>query len=166
MLRSVTDYASRITFQFPLPILEIIMSNPEANKEIIRRYQKAYNTNNLDALDAVVAADVKTPGALPGFAPGLEGAKHMHRVTVDAWPDWQTTLEDLIAEGDYVVARVTCSATPQKEAFGVPPTGKSFKIAGTYIARIQDGKIVEHFGIEDSIGIMQQLGLMPAPGGL
>jgi predicted ester cyclase len=134
----------------------------EANKAIVRKYQEAYNTNNLDALDAVVAADIKTPAMLPGFPPGLEGVKQMHRLAVDAWPDLQTAIEDLIAEGDRVVARVTVSATPQKEAFGVPPTGKSFKVGGTYIVRIANGKIVEHFGIEDAVGIMQQLGLMPA----
>ncbi len=138
----------------------------ETNKEIVHRYQEAYNTNNLDALDAVVAADVKTPGMLPGFAPGLEGAKQLQRVTMDAWPDNHVEIEDLIAEGDTVIARVTVSATPQKMAFGVPPTGKSFRVAGMYRVRIANGKIVEHHGIEDSIGIMQQLGLMPAPVGL
>lgn len=138
----------------------------ETHKDLVRRYQEAYNTNTLDALDALVAADVKTPNMLPGFPPGLEGAKQMHRLTVDAWPNFKGEIEDIIAEGDYVVARVTYSATPQKEAFGVPPNGKSFRISGQYIARVQNGKIVEHFGVEDAVGIMQQMGLMPAPGGL
>jgi len=138
----------------------------EANKEIVRRYQEAYNTNNLDALDAVVAADIKTPNMLPGFPPGLEGVKQLHRLTIDAWPNAHTHIEDLIAEGDTVVARVTCSATPHKEAFGVPANGKSFSISGHYLVRIANGKIVEHFGVEDALGIMQQMGLMPAPDGL
>jgi predicted ester cyclase len=144
------------------------MSKLEANKEIVRRYQEAYNANNLDALDEIVAADVKTPGMLPGFPPGLEGAKQIQRLVADAWPDFTGTIEDLIAEGDYVVARLIYAGTPQKEAFGVPPTGKSFRVSGTFIARIdaERGKIVEHFGVEDVIGMMQQLGLMPAPEGL
>ena len=136
----------------------------EANKAIVRRYQAAYNTNNLDDLDELIAADIKTPAMLPGFPPGLEGLKRLHRMTVDAWPDMHVTIEDLIAEGDLVTARITLSATPQKEAFGVSPTGKSFKVDGMYIVRIANGKIVEHTGIEDAIGIMQQLGLMPSPG--
>ena len=135
----------------------------EANKAIVRKYQEAYNTNNLDTLDDVVAADIKTPAMLPGFPPGLEGVKQMHRLAVDAWPNLQTTIDDLIAEGDRVVARVTVSATPAKDAFGVPANGKSFRISGQFIVRIQNGKIVEHFGIEDAIGIMQQMGLMPQP---
>lgn len=138
----------------------------EINKDIVRRYQDACNTNNLDALETVVTADIRTPNVLPGFAPGLEGLKQLHRITIDAWPDFQTDIEDLIAEGDYVVARITCSATPQKDAFGVPANGKSFRISGQYFVRIADGKIVEHLGVEDALGIMQQMGLMPAPGGL
>ncbi|MBI3241884.1 MAG: ester cyclase [Chloroflexi bacterium] len=134
----------------------------ETNKTIVRKYQEAYNTNNLDALDDVVAADIQTPAMLPGFPPGLEGLKQLHRLTVDAWPDQKVTIEDLIAEGDRVAARVTVSATPAKDAFGVPANGKSFRISGQYIVRIQNGKIVEHFGVEDAIGIMQQMGAMPA----
>jgi len=140
------------------------MTTPEENKAIVRRYQEAYNTNQLDDLDHVVAADIKTPAMLSGFPHGLEGIKQLHRITIDAWPDLHTKIEDLIAEGDRVTARITMSATPQKEAFGVPPTGKSFKIGGMYIVRIANGKIVEHWGVEDAIGIMQQLGLMPGPG--
>jgi len=139
------------------------MTTPEANKAIVRRYQEAYNANNLDALDELVAADIATPTMLPGFPPGLEGIKQLHRLTVDAWPDMHVQIEDLIAAGDRVAARVTVSATPQKEAFGVPPTGKSFKVGGMYIVRIAGGKIVEHWSIEDAIGIIQQLGLMPGP---
>ncbi len=133
----------------------------ETNKAVVRKYQEAYNTNNLNALDEVIAADIKTPAMLPGFPPGLEGLKQLHRLTVDAWPDLKVTIEDLLADGDRVVARVSVAATPQKEAFGVPPTGKSFKISGSYIVRIADGKIVEHFGVEDAVGIMQQMGVMP-----
>jgi predicted ester cyclase len=135
----------------------------ETNKEIIRRYQAAYNTNNLDALDPIMAGDVRTPGILPGLAPGLEGVKQLHRFTVDAWPDMKGEIEDLVAEGELVAARLTYSATPQKPAFGVQPNGKSFRIPGQFIARIVNGKIVEHHGVEDAVGIMQQMGLMPAP---
>jgi len=140
------------------------MTTPEENKDIVRRYQAAYNTNHLDALDEVVAADIATPMMLPGFPHGLEGIKQLHRMTVDAWPDVRVDIEDLIAEGDRVAARITVSATPQKAAFGLTPTGKSFKISGMYLVRIADGKIVEHTSVEDALGIMQQLGLMPAPG--
>jgi predicted ester cyclase len=148
--------------------VEANVSNLEANKAIVRRYQEAYNSNRLELLDDVVAADIKTPEMVPGFEPGIEGLKQLHRVTIEAWTDFQTHIEAMIAEGNYVAVRVTCAATPQKEAFGLKPTGKSFRIAGMYIVHIdpESGKIVEHFGIEDALGIMQQLGAMPSPGGL
>src|SRR5688500_67216 len=115
----------------------------EINKAIVRRYQEAYNTNNLDARDADVAADMKTPRMVPGFGSVFEGAKQLHRFTLDVWPEAHVTIEYLIAEDDYVVARISMSATPQKEGFGVKPNGKSFKISGMYKVRIENGKIVE-----------------------
>ena len=85
-------------------------------------------------------------------------------MTREAWPDFHTAIEDLIAEGDRVAARILMTGTPQKELFGIRPTGRSFRMTGMYIARIANGKIVEHRGIEDAVGMLQQLGLMPPPG--
>ena len=83
----------------------------EENKDIVRRYQEAYNHCNFDALAEVVAADVLTPNIIPGMPPGLEGAKAVHQTTLLGMPDYHTTIEDLIAEGDKVVARVTMAGT-------------------------------------------------------
>lgn len=129
----------------------------EANKAIVRRYQEAYNANQLDALDELVAADIITPQRLPGFPDGLAGLKQLHQMTLEAWPDLHTSLDRLIADGDWVVAHLTLTATPVKAAFGVPATGRSFKIRGIFAVRIAGGKIVEHRGWEDALGIMQQL---------
>ena len=79
----------------------------EENKEIVRRYQEAYNNQDYDALDDLVAADVLTPNMILSVPRGLEGAKQVHQKTVMGMPDYHTTIEDLIAEGDKVVARVT-----------------------------------------------------------
>jgi steroid delta-isomerase-like uncharacterized protein len=136
----------------------------EDHKAIVRRYQAALNRNDLDALDQVVAADIATPAMLPGFPPGLEGAKAIHRLTLAGVPDFHTAIEDLIAEGDRVAARITMTGTQTGEFFGVPPTGRTFTMTGMYIVRIADGKIVEHWGVEDALGLLQQLGAMPAPG--
>jgi len=75
----------------------------EENKTIVRRYQAAYNSNNLDDLDELVAANLITHSLMPGMPPSLEGGKQIHRLTVAAIPDLQTTIEDLLAEGDKVV---------------------------------------------------------------
>ncbi len=140
------------------------MSLEEDNKAVVRRYQDALNRNDLDALDGVVSADIATPSMAPGFPAGLDGVKQIHRATMDAWPDLHTEIVDLIAEGDRVAARIVMTATPQKPLMGVPATGRSFRMTGLYVVRLANGKIVEHRGVEDAVGMLQQLGVMPGPG--
>lgn len=137
------------------------MPNLEANKEIVRRYQEAYNLNELDRLADLMAADVLTPKIMPGLPPGIEGAKSVHRRSLDGMPDFHTHIEDLIAEGDKVAARITMTGTHSGDFWGIPATGKRVKFTGVYIVRIDGGRIVEHWGEEDSMGLLQQLGVMP-----
>jgi steroid delta-isomerase-like uncharacterized protein len=133
----------------------------EANKELVRRYQEAHNTNDLDALNAIVAADLIAHNLMPGLPPGLEGGKLVHQMAVSAFPDFHATIEDLIAEGDKVAARmIFCGTHTGGEFMGIPPSGRSFAFSATAIFRIVDGKIVEHWGEEDAIGWLQQLGAM------
>ena len=81
-----------------------------------------------------------------------------------AFPDIQMNVEDMIAEADKVVARVSVSGTHQGEFMGIDPTGNRVAITGIDILRIADGKIVEHWGNFDDLGMMQQLGVIPEPG--
>ncbi len=137
----------------------------EANKELVRRYQEAHNTNELDALNAIVAADLIAHNLMPGLPPGLEGGKLVHQMAVGAFPDFHATIDDLIAEGDKVAARMIFRGTHTGGEFmGIPPSGRAFAVSATAIFRIADGKIVEHWGEELAIGWLQQLGAMPAPG--
>ena len=131
----------------------------EANKHLTRRYQQAINDHDWDALDSVLAPDVATPLMMPGFPPGLEGAKALGRATLEAWPDFHTRIDELIAEGDRVVALVTMTGTAVNEGFGLPGTGKSFTMTGAYIVRVADGLIVEHAGVEDALGMLSQIGV-------
>jgi len=130
----------------------------EANKDIVRKYQDAYNNQDYDALDEVVAADVSTPNMISSVPRGLEGAKHVHQKTVTGMPDYHTAIEDLIAEGDKVVARVRITGTHTGDFYGIPPTGKHIDLSGVYIVRIADGKIVEHWGEENGVTVLRQLG--------
>lgn len=130
----------------------------EDNKNIVRRYQDAYNTGDFIALAEVVAADVLTPNIAPGMPPGLEGAIAVHQTTLLGMPDYWTTIEDLIAEGDKVVVRVTMTGTHTGNFWGVPPTGRRVNLTAIYIVRIADGKIVEHWGEEDGMKVFKQLG--------
>ena len=132
----------------------------EENKNIVRRYQEIYNSNNLDALVEVLSENLLTPRIMPGVQHGVEGAKAAHQVMVTGFPDYQTVIDDLIAEGDKVAARITMTGTNTGSFMGIPPTGKYITFAGIYIVRIADGKIVEHWGEEDGVALLQQLGVM------
>ena len=138
----------------------------EENKAIVRRYREIYNTNQLDQLGGVLAADFTPHTLLPDVPRTLAGIKMVHQGTLAAFPDLRTTTEDLIAEGDKVAERWTQNMTHTGMAmFGAPAgSGKKIKTTGISVYRIANGKIVEHWGVEDAIGIMQQLGLMPGPG--
>ena len=135
----------------------------EENKNLVRRYQEAYNSNHLDDLDEIVAPEVLTPKIMPGLPPGIEGAKAVHRTSLLGMPDWHTAIDELVAEGDKVVARITMTGTHTGDFWGMPATGKSVKFTGMYMVRIADGKIVEHWGEEDGVALLQQLGFMPTP---
>ena len=130
----------------------------EENKEIVRRYQEAYNTADYDALDDLVDANVLTPNMISSAPRGLEGAKLVHQRTLIGMPDYQTTIEDLIAEGDMVVARVTMTGTHTGDFYGIPPTGRRVDLTGIFIVRIANGKIMEHWGEEDGVKVLRQLG--------
>ena len=136
----------------------------EENKAIARRGYEAINQKNLDALDEVVASDMTDHDPVPGQAPGLEGVKQYFSSLHAAFPDVQMDVEEMIAEGDKVVARVSVSGTHQGEFMGIAPTGNRVTITGIDILRVADGKIVEHWGRFDDLGMMQQLGVIPEPG--
>ena len=76
------------------------------------------------------------------------------------FPDYQTVIDDLIAEGDKVVARITMSGTHTGVFMGIPATGKYVEFTGIYIAQIANGKIAEHWGEEDGVSLLAQLGVL------
>jgi steroid delta-isomerase-like uncharacterized protein len=82
-----------------------------------------------------------------------------------AFPDLHYTIDDMLAEGDKVVVHATVSGTHQGAFMGMPATGKSATWSEIHIARMNDGKVVEHWVNQDRMGMLQQLGLIPAPKG-
>ena len=132
----------------------------EENKNIVRRYQEIYNSNDLDSLSEVVAEDLLTPKIMPGMEPGLKGGKQVHARTLIGMPDWHTAIDDMVAEGDKVVARITMTGTHTGDFWGIPATGKRVAFTGIYIVRIANGKVVEHWGEEDAVSLLQQLGVL------
>ena len=134
------------------------------NKAIARRvWEEVINEGNLSLLDEIVAKDVVDHSAVPGTAQGREGVKQMISMYRNAFSDFHATLEDLIAEEDKVVQRVTVRGTHTGELMGIPPTGKDIEISAIHISRFEDGLEVEHWSNADIMGMMQQLGVAPEP---
>ncbi|MBI3738243.1 MAG: ester cyclase [Chloroflexi bacterium] len=136
----------------------------EENKQLVRRYQEIYNDNDLDALSEVLSENLLTPRIMPGVPSGLEGAKAAHRIMLLGFPDYHTAIDDLIAEDDKVAARITMTGTHNGDFMGIPATGKRVEFTGMYFVRIKDGKIIEHWGEEDGVSLLTQLGVMPKMG--
>ncbi len=137
----------------------------EQNKTLARRWlEEVINKKNLTAIDELFATNLVDHALPPGLAPGIEGLKQVHSAYVHAFPDLQVTLEDMIAEGDKVVTRVTWRGTHRGELMGMPPTGKQVAFSGMESYRIADGKIVECWSYSDTLGMFQQLGVIPPMG--
>jgi steroid delta-isomerase-like uncharacterized protein len=132
----------------------------EENKVLARR---AWETiaDNPDVLDEVYAPDVVWHEPDQEIR-GLEQAKQFVSTYETAFPDMNVTVEDVIAEGDKVVTRVSIRGTHrgETEEFG-PPTGRQVELKGITISRIEGGKIVEDWDAYDNLSAMQQLGLAP-----
>ena len=142
------------------------MSTAE-NKAIARRlYEEGFNAHNPAVFYELWAANLvqHAAGTLPGIPGDREGANQAIAMIFGAFPDWQVTVEDMIAEGDKVVARYTGQGTQRGELLGIPATGKRVTMTVIDIFRITDGKIAEHWVESDALGMMQQLGVIPAPG--
>ena len=126
----------------------------EENKALVRRAQGVLwnHTGNLDA-----AAEL--------FAPDrVEDAKQEAANVRGGFPDLESTVEDLIAERDKVVAHWRAHATHQGEYMGIPPTGNRVNFTGISIYRIEGGKIAESWGVSEDLDLMRQIGAVPEPG--
>ena len=131
----------------------------ETNKDIIRRYQDAYNRNDLDVLDEVLDPNWTTNGWPEVIPQTIEGAKELYQVLLASFPDLHYETLDLIAEGDKVVQHWKMRSTFKGEIFGVPPTGEVMTADGISIYRIAGGKIVEHWAFADDLGFWEQAGV-------
>ena len=134
----------------------------EDNKQAARRfYEEVINARNVDALGELLTSD----GVDHTFgSQSAEEAKQFFGMLYQAFPDLRVEVNDVIAEGDLVAARVTYSGTHEGEFVGIPGTGRQTQTSGVDFFRMQDGKQAEHWGGPDMASLLQQLGVMPAPG--
>ncbi len=136
------------------------------NKETLRRFDAAVNTRDLDlisrTIDELFEPDVVIGTPLPIDATGADAVKHVWSMLLTAFPDIEVTVEDVIAEGDRVVARNTVSGTNGGEYMGRPPTGRSVTYNEVFICRFVDGRVAQTWGVVDVLSQMRQLGVVQA----
>ena len=137
----------------------------EQNKMIVRRfYGEAVNGGDLSVVDQVIAADAIDHNSPAERLPGAQGMKQVITMFRAGFPDIHVTVEDIIAEDDKVVSRITARGTNHGEFMGRAPTGNQVSVSEIHIVRIANGKIVEQWGTVDRLGLLTQLGIVSQPG--
>jgi steroid delta-isomerase-like uncharacterized protein len=141
---------------------ENVMS--EQNKAIMRRiYDEIWNEGKLEAIDEIFSPDYVAHFLPPGMPPGRDGFRQFVTMYRGAFPDVHAEVRDQVAEGDKVVTRFTLSGTHSGPFMGIPATRNSVKMTAVVITRFQNGRNVEGWAEQDRLGLMQQLGVVPAP---
>jgi steroid delta-isomerase-like uncharacterized protein len=137
----------------------------DRNKDVVRRIEEAWDRNDLDSLDELFAPDFVTHAGVPGFPPGLAGAKMAHQGALQSFPDRKVSIEDITGDGDLVSVRCRMTGTNRGGLpwAGVPANGRSVDVQWIGLYRLRDGRVIEHRAVMDVMGLMQQLGAIPAP---
>lgn len=135
----------------------------EQNKRVVRRFfREVWSEGNLALVDELFARDWVGHAPPDEFASPAE-LKQFIAALRRAFPDFEITVEDQVAEGDKVATMWTATGTHQGEFQGIPPTGKQQSFGGMTLSRIANGKIIEGWTNPDALGLLQQLGIVPAP---
>lgn len=143
------------------------MATPDDNKALVLRHYHEIDVKwNLDAADDQLSADFVDHTAPPGTLPGPAAVKQYLAELHAAIPDLQLSVDDIIAEGDKVVARNTWRGTHRGTLWGMPATNRSFVMEGVVVWRIANGKIAERWATIDRFGLFQQLGVLPSAAGV
>lgn len=138
----------------------------EENKAVIRRWlDEGWSKGNLAVADELIDPGFVVHGAGGQAVPsGPEGVKQLVAAWRTGFPDGHMTIDDLLAEGDKVVIRMTWRGTHNGPFYGVAPTGRPVTVTSMGIDRVVNGKIVEGWGEVDMLGLYQQIGAVTPPG--
>ncbi len=139
----------------------------EENKQLVRSYYERFQEGEFDALEEVLADDYTlhgVPGAEGEQLTGREAVEGYLRELSEAFPDMTAAIDEMIAEGETVAYRATITGTHEGEFMGISPTGEEVTVDGEGFFRVEDGKLAEAWPLMDTFGMMQQLGVIEAPG--
>ena len=135
----------------------------EQNKTLDRRYfEEVYNRGNLNVVDELIGPQCLIHGPL-GDVTGPQGIRQLLGSFLAAFSDVHYSVHEQIGEGDWVATRWTAEGKHTAELMGIPPSGKKFRLEGTTVSHVAQGKLVEVWHNYDNLGFMQQIGAMPAP---
>jgi predicted ester cyclase len=130
------------------------------NKALVRRfYDEVFGRKNVNAIDDLCAPGFVDHNPAPGQAPGPQGLKTMFTQWLQGFPDVSLTVQDMVAEGDLVVARLTGQATHTGSLLGTAPTGKKVTFRATDMIRIKDGKATDVWHEGNDVEVLMQLGV-------
>ena len=118
---------------------------------------------NIDLVDELYAEDCVEHGPFGEETHGREEVKSELGAYLDAFPDFEATVEAVVTEGETVAMRVTLSGTHEGTLMGVEPTGESFSVQNMVFTRVEDGRIVERWVQPDTLGMLVQLGIVESP---
>jgi steroid delta-isomerase-like uncharacterized protein len=131
----------------------------EAHRALVQQFvEEFWNSGHLTAADELMTREAVIHEPVAGTPADLKTVATMIR---SAFPDWHSTVEEMLVDGDRVVERWTARGTHRGEFQGIPPTGKRVAVPGVVFYRIADGKIAEFRGQFDRMSLMQQLGVIP-----
>ena len=136
----------------------------EENKALVLQMMHLQADGDLDTADHVIASNwVNHDPTMPPLQ-GYEGFKQLNMLFRSAFPGFHLEIEDILAEGDKVAGRIRFRATNTGSFQGMPPTGKAVDVTGTGIFRVVNGKVTDNWVNFDMLSLLQQLGVIPAPG--
>ncbi len=133
----------------------------EMNKTIARQTMEALHQRDLDGVRAKVTPDSRFYGWAPEPL-DVDGYKAFMSALLAAFPDSKFIVDDIIAEGNKVAVRHRLQGTHQADFQGIPATGKQVEVGGIVIFHIENGMVTEAWLNADIMGLMQQLGVVPA----
>jgi steroid delta-isomerase-like uncharacterized protein len=128
-------------------------------------YDEVYNKHNLAMIDSIVAPDYVEHCTAPGYSPDRAGLKKSFEDFVISMPDMHCQVNFMAADSEYVTVQYTFTGTNTGSLMGMPATGKKVNIDGVDIIRYKNGKAIGHWGYNEEMKMMTQLGMMPGMGG-
>ena len=136
----------------------------EENRELIRRLvYDDLNTGDPAVTPEIFAEEFYDPTNPPGMQHGIEGHRAVVALFHSAFSDLHWEIEDMVAGEEKVAVELTMYGRHTGDFFGIPPTHREVKISGFHFLHIENGKVIKHTGVNDDLGFMRQLGVIPTP---